>query len=131
MVDAGPTDNPGDANEDPPDVYTPIDAAPDAPPCDLGASTCGTSFGGDPKTVYLCRPTGFVVSAICKRTCLDGGASLPARCDCVSGGQYCGTDQLSGDPKTLYECQPDHTGKVVRTCKTCTVRPGADDQCSP
>ncbi len=55
---------------------------------------------------------------------------LAPRSTCVTGGDYCGGDELAGDEDTLYRCTdgvPIARGRCVHGC---TVRPGIDDGCA-
>lgn len=62
-----------------------------------------------------------------------GDAKTDAAFKCVSGGYYCGGEQVPGDTRSLYRCNPD--GSVTRFYKCATAcvvsPPGKDDACSP
>ncbi len=62
-----------------------------------------------------------------------GDAKTDAFVKCVSGGYYCGGEQVPGDTRSLYRCNPD--GSVTRFYKCATAcvvsPPGKDDACSP
>jgi hypothetical protein len=62
-----------------------------------------------------------------------GDAKSDAFVKCVSGGYYCGGEQVPGDTRSLYRCNPD--GSVTRFYKCATAcvvsAPGKDDACSP
>lgn len=72
------------------------------------------------------RPDGGVPSEA-------GDAKTDAAFKCVSGGYYCGGEQVPGDTRSLYRCNPD--GSVTRFYKCATAcvvsPPGKDDACSP
>ncbi len=90
------------------------------------ASTLYRCNGSDAPTVVESCAHGCSVNAGQDDSCKASGGGG----SCVTGGLYCGGDEVTGDASTLYRCNGASAPTVVEHCAAgCSVNSGTDDSC--
>lgn len=103
--------------------------------CETGGDYCGgDELAGDANTLYRCTDGVPVARGRCVHGCTvrvgidDGCAGGPMTC--VTGGLYCGGNELIGDPASLYRCDAGQAVDRMTCPDGCVIgEPGSDDFC--
>ncbi len=103
--------------------------------CETGGDYCGgDELAGDEDTLYRCTDGVPVARGRCVHGCTvrtgvdDGCGGGPMTC--VSGGFYCGGNELVGDPASLYRCEEGQAVDRMMCPNGCAIAaPPNDDFC--